>query len=188
MVKFSRLNISFLALGFLAAVKHLLLAPHPSCLRKVVFDKESQLQLCAWGERQLHVAPSAFSPFSFSPPQNTLNWSLWFCLWLNIPLGQWLWGKVLFPQVGKSRRVQTANDVCKIHIFLNLQISANMSESRTEYKLKSPPEDGITNVTFGPNSSQVSWDKKKNKKKLCFSISSLSRWYNYPLDLIAITV
>ena len=31
-----------------------------------------------------------------------------------------------------------------------------MSESRTEYKLKSPPEDGITNVTFGPNSSQVS--------------------------------
>jgi cell cycle arrest protein BUB3 len=39
-----------------------------------------------------------------------------------------------------------------------------MSESRTEYKLKSPPEDGITNVTFGPNSSQFllvsSWDKK----------------------------
>jgi len=39
-----------------------------------------------------------------------------------------------------------------------------MSENRTEYKLKSPPEDGITNVTFGPNSSQFllvsSWDKK----------------------------
>jgi len=39
-----------------------------------------------------------------------------------------------------------------------------MSETRTEYKLKSAPEDGITNVTFGPNSSQFllvsSWDKK----------------------------
>jgi len=39
-----------------------------------------------------------------------------------------------------------------------------MTESRTEYKLKSPPEDGISNVTFGPNSSQFllvsSWDKK----------------------------
>jgi len=39
-----------------------------------------------------------------------------------------------------------------------------MTENRTEYKLKSPPEDGISNVTFGPNSSQFllvsSWDKK----------------------------
>ena len=34
-----------------------------------------------------------------------------------------------------------------------------MSESRTEYKLKSPPEDGITNVTFGPNSSQAGTEK-----------------------------
>ena len=36
-----------------------------------------------------------------------------------------------------------------------------MSESRTEYKLKSPPEDGITNVTFGPNSSQVDFCLKR---------------------------
>jgi len=39
-----------------------------------------------------------------------------------------------------------------------------MSENRTEYKLKSGPEDGITRVTFGPNSPQFllvsSWDKK----------------------------
>lgn len=38
------------------------------------------------------------------------------------------------------------------------------TESRTEYKLKSPPEDGITKATFGPNSAQFllvsSWDKK----------------------------
>jgi len=39
-----------------------------------------------------------------------------------------------------------------------------MTENRTEYKLKSPPEDGISNLTFGPTSSQFllvsSWDKK----------------------------
>jgi len=39
-----------------------------------------------------------------------------------------------------------------------------MTENRIEYKLKSPPEDGISNLTFGPNSSQFllvsSWDKK----------------------------
>lgn len=38
------------------------------------------------------------------------------------------------------------------------------AESRTEYKLKSPPEDGVTKATFGPNSAQfllvASWDKK----------------------------
>lgn len=38
-----------------------------------------------------------------------------------------------------------------------------MSESRTEYKLKTPPQDGITNVTFSPASSNLllasSWDK-----------------------------
>lgn len=35
-------------------------------------------------------------------------------------------------------------------------------ESRTEFKLKSPPDDGISSVKFGPNSSQFllvsSWD------------------------------
>lgn len=38
-----------------------------------------------------------------------------------------------------------------------------MTEPRTEFKLKSPPEDGISSVKFGPNSSQFllvsSWDK-----------------------------
>eukprot|EP00092_Neocalanus_flemingeri_P017517 GFUD01018950.1.p1 GENE.GFUD01018950.1~~GFUD01018950.1.p1 ORF type:complete len:329 (+),score=106.20 GFUD01018950.1:65-1051(+) len=38
-----------------------------------------------------------------------------------------------------------------------------MSEPRTEFKLNSPPDDGITNVTFSPNSPQFllvsSWDK-----------------------------
>jgi WD40 repeat protein len=37
-----------------------------------------------------------------------------------------------------------------------------MTESRTEFKLKTPPEDGISSVKFGPNSSQFllvsSWD------------------------------
>nr|CAD7394750.1 unnamed protein product [Timema cristinae] len=37
-----------------------------------------------------------------------------------------------------------------------------MGESRTEFKLKTPPEDGISSVKFGPNSSQFllvsSWD------------------------------
>lgn len=36
------------------------------------------------------------------------------------------------------------------------------TESRTEFKLKSPPEDCISSVKFGPNSSQFllvsSWD------------------------------
>lgn len=35
-------------------------------------------------------------------------------------------------------------------------------EPRTEFKLKSPPDDGISSVKFGPNSSQFlllsSWD------------------------------
>jgi len=39
-----------------------------------------------------------------------------------------------------------------------------MGDNKTEFKLKSPPEDGISRVTFGPNSSQFllvsSWDKK----------------------------
>ena len=51
-----------------------------------------------------------------------------------------------------------------------------MTESRTEYKLKSPPEDGISNVTFGPNSSQFllvsSWDKKVSVEKLFLAIMS----------------
>lgn len=38
------------------------------------------------------------------------------------------------------------------------------TETRTEYKLKSPPEDGISSVQFGPNSSQFllvsSWDSQ----------------------------
>jgi len=37
-----------------------------------------------------------------------------------------------------------------------------MTESRTEFKLKTPPEDGISSVKFGPNSAQFllvsSWD------------------------------
>ena len=37
-----------------------------------------------------------------------------------------------------------------------------MTESRTEFKLKTPPEDGISSVKFGPNSAQfllvASWD------------------------------
>ena len=37
-----------------------------------------------------------------------------------------------------------------------------MSETRTEFKLQNAPKDGITRVTFGPNSSQFllvsSWD------------------------------
>lgn len=39
-----------------------------------------------------------------------------------------------------------------------------MTEAKTEFKLKNPPEDGISRVTFGPHSSQFllvsSWDKK----------------------------
>lgn len=39
-----------------------------------------------------------------------------------------------------------------------------MTESRTEFKLKLTPEDGITSVKFGPNSNQFllvsSWDCK----------------------------
>ena len=61
----------------------------------------------------------------------------------------------------------------KFTFFLNLQTIAKMSESRTEYKLKSPPEDGITNVTFGPNSSQVSRDKIQ-KITLLFDLLLLS--------------
>ena len=38
-----------------------------------------------------------------------------------------------------------------------------MTESRTEFRLKSPPEDCISSVKFGPNSAQFllvsSWDK-----------------------------
>ena len=37
-----------------------------------------------------------------------------------------------------------------------------MAESRTEFKLNTPPEDGISSVKFGPNSRQFlivsSWD------------------------------
>lgn len=39
-----------------------------------------------------------------------------------------------------------------------------MTETKPEFKLKNPPEDGISRVTFGPHSSQFllvsSWDKK----------------------------
>jgi len=39
-----------------------------------------------------------------------------------------------------------------------------MTDTKTEFKLKSAPEDGISRVTFGPNSAQFllvsSWDKK----------------------------
>ena len=49
-----------------------------------------------------------------------------------------------------------------------------MTEAKTEFKLKNPPEDGISRVTFGPHSSQFllvsSWDKKVstmyNKRKV----------------------
>jgi cell cycle arrest protein BUB3 len=37
-----------------------------------------------------------------------------------------------------------------------------MSESRTEFKLKNPPDDGISSVQFGPNAAKFllvsSWD------------------------------
>ena len=48
---------------------------------------------------------------------------------------------------------------CEALFHLKFAETPSMSESRTEYKLKSPPEDGITNVTFGPNSSQVGAEK-----------------------------
>ncbi|KAJ4451496.1 hypothetical protein ANN_02959 [Periplaneta americana] len=45
---------------------------------------------------------------------------------------------------------------------LSLFICLGMTESRTEFKLKTPPEDGISSVKFGPNSAQFllvsSWD------------------------------
>lgn len=41
-------------------------------------------------------------------------------------------------------------------------VCLGMTESRTEFKLKTPPEDGISSVKFGPNSAQFllvsSWD------------------------------
>lgn len=54
-----------------------------------------------------------------------------------------------------------------------------MSESRTEYKLKSPPEDGITNVTFGPNSSQVGTEKiEESQLKILAHFSPSSCLYH----------
>lgn len=50
--------------------------------------------------------------------------------------------------------------LCFVEIWFNF--IAMTGESRTEFKLKSPPDDGISSVKFGPNSSQFllvsSWD------------------------------
>ena len=51
------------------------------------------------------------------------------------------------------------------HLYkLFFYLSEEMTETKPEFKLKNPPEDGISRVTFGPHSSQFllvsSWDKK----------------------------
>ena len=53
-----------------------------------------------------------------------------------------------------------------------------MTETKPEFKLKNPPEDGISRVTFGPHSSQFllvsSWDKKVHI--FCFYYYERSDW------------
>jgi len=61
-----------------------------------------------------------------------------------------------------------------------------MSESRTEFKLKTPPQDGITNVTFSPASSQLllvsSWDTTVR----LYDISSNTQrvFYNHTMPVL----
>ena len=161
MVKFLLLNFLFLALAFLAAVIHPPDVDFPSFVleESCFWEKVLTPKLGAWGERQLHVAPPqhSCSPTKHTQPLIVILFVIEIYLWVS-----GCEAKSCFPKLeSRIESKQQRYDNCKIHIFfLNLQRIANMSESRTEYKLKSPPEDGITNVTFGPNSSQVSRDKR----------------------------
>jgi len=60
-----------------------------------------------------------------------------------------------------------------------------MTESRTEFKLKTPPEDGITNVTFSPDSPQFllvsSWDKTVRLYDISSNIQCLSYTHAMPV-------
>jgi len=60
-----------------------------------------------------------------------------------------------------------------------------MGESRTEFKVKTPPGDGITNVTFSPDSPQFllvsSWDKTVRLYDISSNTQRLSYTHSMPV-------
>jgi len=60
-----------------------------------------------------------------------------------------------------------------------------MGDSRTEFKLKTPPEDGITRVTFSPSSPQLllasSWDKTVRIYDISSNIQRVAYTHSMPV-------